>query len=435
MAKANGPFFFAVLMIIISIWAMTKLITLTKGKPTLIAVHYAVMTFCVITLIGGFLVSWRASSWWFAAQDVPFGRYATILRIPDDISVWSDAAELYQKRVDSKDTRSHSIKLAILSKAPCQDAGRLIIQLHRAGMKQPDIFPIECNSLDSSWPDKTSFNFDVDIKSGNLVLISNSKSTKIATNPLLPLAFADEPEIQFTIQSNTQRNYAPVSSVDQVKALARTLQSEQAKPGEKVDAINQLGGAPLLASKMTSPGLNAGLSEPLYATLLDLQRHSDKQLATKARQLTARLPIAKDLAKLAKSSDARDMAMLKTIAASTSQQDRALFKDPGDFDAILNRGSKGTPASGETPPIPTYTREGDRFFIRASWDNKDEAMVGCVGKAFFELWGGTSLAQQVELARTVRTRMVFYTKAWAISMHDRLRQCQAKVAYVTGYTQ
>ncbi len=447
MAKANGPFFFSVFLSMLWVWTIKKSIELF-GKPDGDKVlRLTLLSFSGVFLVGSLVVAWRAIDWWVASQNTPFGRYATILGIPNDIAIWADAAELYQQRKEAQASPTHSIRLAFLSKAQCAEKDALILQLNRQGMNKPDTFPIGCTSFDDNWQTNQSFALDVDEKTGALVLVEKKNGLASKQNQqrektgalntiLLPPAYAADLSVgRPVINSVTVRGYTPLNSLDEVNEAAKELQNTQAPPGEKLDILGRLMASPVVSTNMLNDRINNNLSEPLYATLLDLQRHSDKQIAVKTRLLLNRLPLGKDVATLAATKKPENQAALTKIIASMSDvdidnlQESAKEKGKQGMSVAALLSKRKTLGS----PVPTYTKDGDRFYVKAHWKDNDEKSIQCIGKAYFDHWGGESLKQQVDLVRSRTTRTVYYTKEWATEMYERLRACGAEVSYVQGF--
>jgi len=436
--KASGPFLFSILLAAGWLWTMTKAIEIFREKTNRGGLKGALLGFAVAFLVGSMVVGWRAIDWWLAAQETPFGRYATVVRVPNDITVFADATPLYQQRVQSHGTPTHSVRLAFLLKSQCEDKEPLTLQMNREGMTKPDTFPLRCDSLDAHWQTQKTFDLDVDEK-GALVLKaivapegSPTKADAVRkVFAVIPEALAMGPAV---IPSVTQRSYQQLKSADGLKQAAATLQSARALPAAKLQALGELhASVDALKQVLPNEAWNGALDEPLYATLLDLQRHSDRQVAKNAQILLGQLPLADDLVRLGRSAAGRRQAARIVESMSDQQVGQALQSARAGGSAELVAMLNAQQAQKKrVPPIPTYTRDGDRFFVKANWNNADEKTVQCVGKAYHDHWGGASLKQQTDLARSRTTRTVYYTKDWSVEMVRMLQACGADAFYVQG---
>ncbi|HEX7499797.1 MAG TPA: hypothetical protein VF524_05755, partial [Polyangia bacterium] len=251
---------------------------------------------------------------------------------------------------------------------------------------------------------------------------------------VVPSALAADRRLAMNVPSQTVRNYSDMqlTSLQAVIDAARTLQSDRAPPGEKLEALGRLAASPLAKQHLASDAINKELTEPLYTTLFDLTRHGDRQLAIKTRLFLEEAPIAQDIAILAARAPTTQKTLERIFDSMTAQDIDKLataMKTAGyPTDVVAAAQSKRT-AKNRTVPIPTYTVDGDRFYVRGKWDNQDEKTIQCVGKAYADLWGGT-LKQQTELAKAGSSRVVYYKKDWAADMFRRLEACDAKSSYV-----
>lgn len=429
--KASGPFFLTIALGVGCWWMTKKAFDVYKDRGGTAGMRLVLLGFAAAFFIGSMVLGWRAVDWWVDAQDVPFGRYATIVRVPNDIAVWSDAAPLYQLKLDSQRSPTHSLRLAFLFKSQCPDDDVLIVQMNREGMQKPDTFAISCKALDSRWQTRKTFDLDVDDK-GTLVLkhITTPEAAPVKVQIIGDALAGGMP----VIQSSTKRTYESISDPAQAREAAIVLQSPRAPPGAKLEALGRLqASVTVLKQAASSDALNGALAEPLYATLLDLQRHSDRQLSKKAHLLLAELPLVDDLARMSGSSAGRRQAMqiIDSMSAEDAAQTRQKAQAAGHAPLVAMLSSERT-LKKSAPPMPTYTRDGDRFFVRANWNNADEKAVQCIGKAYHDHWGGASLQQQTDLVRGRTTRTVYYTKEWSREMLRLLQACGADASYVQG---
>jgi hypothetical protein len=208
--------------------------------------------------------------------------------------------------------------------------------------------------------------------------------------------------------------------------LVFLLQDSHTEVGAKIGALNRLltydsAGLGVLMQASTKAG-------PVPGTLLDLSRHSDPELASKAQVLLNRggdltSIVAKDLASQDLATQANARAVLKSM--DTAQAEKVLKPLPA-----AERETLAPPALGQ--PIPTGSRRGDRYYVRATWDPQKKPDVACL-TSFYNgiLVSNRSLADEQKLMQGRSSRLVYgYSRDQALEAANKIYGCGGNPSFV-----
>jgi hypothetical protein len=82
---------------------------------------------------------------------------------------------------------------------------------------------------------------------------------------------------------------------------------------------------------------------------------------------------------------------------------------------------------------PTGSSQGDRYYVRATWDPADEHEVPCLTQLFNdELASTRSVKAEAAKMKGRAERLIYwYSKDWAISISKKISDCGGKAQYVT----
>ncbi|HVO09173.1 MAG TPA: hypothetical protein VMX54_00350 [Vicinamibacteria bacterium] len=223
------------------------------------------------------------------------------------------------------------------------------------------------------------------------------------------------------------RHAAPLTTAE-VKAVVEVLQGDRSDVGSRIEAIDRV-----LASGSAREVLGApGNGTPTILTFYTLSHHSDPELAYKARRVLETGGAADMLAEdLATGSPLRRAEARTTLAGLPR----------ADAEAILARTRARNPGAAKTltlaaqptaVPVPTGSPQGDRYYVRATWDPKQQATVSCLTELFNrELASHRTIGDEAALMRGRSSRVVFwYTKEWAAGIANSIRTCGATAEFV-----
>ena len=206
------------------------------------------------------------------------------------------------------------------------------------------------------------------------------------------------------------------------------LQASSSDVGSKIVALDQLYGMP--ASVLTEPSSPG--HEPILATLLDLTRYSDKEVSYKASMVVKKVDIDEYVAHQLESSQRRDQADGEQVLRKLNPDDsaRILQKLNPAKAAAWRAKTSGSPA---LQVVPTASEQGDRYYVRATWDDKNSAAVDCLTTLFHEelISGGHRTLEEERALMKRSQRLVYaYDKDWSIDIAQKIQACGGKAAFV-----
>src|SRR6185436_3592832 len=150
--------------------------------------------------------------------------------------------------------------------------------------------------------------------------------------------------------------------------------------------------------------------------------------AYKARTLLARRNLVADVASGLQSADLRTRESSRLVLASMdrAQTNAVLNKLPPAERQKLGSGGE------EEQPVPTGSRQGDRYYVKAEWDPGSARTVDCLTRYFNELLvARRTLETERKVMRGRRERLVYgYSRGQAVSVAHAVRACGAVASYV-----
>lgn len=170
--------------------------------------------------------------------------------------------------------------------------------------------------------------------------------------------------------------------------------------------------------------------EPMALTILDLTRHTDPLVSFSATKLVDRIDLSNYIEMMLRTDDAEYRKMAIEILSRISQRGRKRILNTAKID------SKELSRIIPRVLIPTGSRQGDRYYIKAIWDNRVD--FHCLAMLFNEqlLHGGRSLvAEKSNMQKMNGRRFVYwYSKEWVLFMAKEIENCHARAEFVSGIT-
>ncbi|HKE09905.1 MAG TPA: hypothetical protein VKB48_18875 [Candidatus Acidoferrum sp.] len=177
--------------------------------------------------------------------------------------------------------------------------------------------------------------------------------------------------------------------------------------------------------------------EPVLVTLLDLTRHSDRELAYRTIHLLEAFDSDSFVVKSLRASDAdiRRAAETSFFHMERPQAERVLGMLQTRQDQVSgNTLQTLRQGIGSLLLRPTGSPQGDRYYVRATWNPNEENVSQCLTKLFnSELYSNRSIAKESDLMKNRGSRLVYwYSKEWAISIAKGITGCGGRAQYVTS---
>lgn len=177
-----------------------------------------------------------------------------------------------------------------------------------------------------------------------------------------------------------------------------------------------------------------GFSEPPLLSLLDLTRHTDKELAYKARQLlqmNAKEPynwVNSILSEMLLSTDSfvqmQAESILQRIEAETAL---ALISSLQKRLPSLSALGAEIRQNGTRVLYPTGTQEGDQYCVKITWPVANKEIANCLE----EFLQNVTQEQASRREQTPGQHWIFSkTKSWAIWSAEQAEACQAQTRFI-----
>jgi len=268
--------------------------------------------------------------------------------------------------------------------------------------------------------------------------VSREDMPKKVTNAKIAIV---GPSIESKKTKLDSKYYSTSSNDNRVdKYLIHLLQEERTDVGQKIEALDKLNSLEDSQLRYYIEALTN--KEPMTITLLDLSRHTDKELAFKAKILISDRFKIDDYLTQKLLSDSKNREEAKDILFKI-EKDRALkilnnipanMVNPwfNDLKAEIELGEKSKVL------IPTGSSKGDRYYVHAKWDPRNSEVVECLTRLFHtELIHNRTYEEEVKLmkgkdGRRSKRWVYWYSKDWALYIAQKIENCGGK-AYFVGF--
>lgn len=215
------------------------------------------------------------------------------------------------------------------------------------------------------------------------------------------------------------------------------LADERSGVGQKIWSLDiLLSCRTCLAECLAAPAKN----EPFILTVYDLTKHTDPELSAMAREVFRKINAPQYLVNSLK----YGTMSAQTVGEVLLRMDKPLALKTGQH-IVRNTGNPIIKQlvikieRGQLSPmnlIPTGTREGDRYYVKAIWDRRNEKTISCLTKLFNSaLISQRTSAQERELMNKMMEKrnyrvVYWYSKSWALQMARSIERCGAQAEFV-----
>ncbi len=211
-------------------------------------------------------------------------------------------------------------------------------------------------------------------------------------------------------------------------SVSRVLEDSRSDTASKIVALQKL------TSGWKENGYlgSHSLGDPLFATVLDLTRHSDPAIASLANAFVSQSGLYQALSHDLVSADplTRSEAEKLLFRVPTPAAVKLVSKLSSEVSSQLK--AKLESKENDLRVVPTASPQGDRYYVKAEWDPLESHTVGCLTELFNrELISSRTLNQERDYMRNRRQRIVYwYDKGWSLHMADEIRSCGAQASFV-----
>ncbi|MFQ5825530.1 MAG: hypothetical protein ACE5JB_15940 [bacterium] len=274
------------------------------------------------------------------------------------------------------------------------------------------------------------FCIDWDENSGNNVLkyLTPRNQSSLFFNS----AYAQE------IKWNIKQESTPSENNRIDSYLIDLLQEERTDIGQKIEALDKL--ISLGDSQLKYYIETVTYKEPMALTLLDLSRHTDKELAYKAKKLiNDRFKVDDYLVqKLISNSQNKKEAVDIIFRIEKDRALKILNSIPSNMrNSWINNIIKEIELGEKSIVLyPTGSSKGDRYYVHAKWDFKNIKVVECLTKLFYrELIHNRTYEEEVKLMKGKDNQrnerwVYWYSKEWALYIAEKIENCGGSASFV-----
>ena len=262
-----------------------------------------------------------------------------------------------------------------------------------------------------------------------------------ATTQALPADSAlSEKAVEEPMANSEMDTEKPCGSLQVIEKLQFEWTNADEK-GSLLDQLAELEGDNLQKCLCTNTD-----RELMGVTVLDLSRHTNAELAQKAKALAEQFDSVACVNEMLSSTDPhRQENVAMFLLRIEPDQAREIF-DKASFPED-DEGSQDKLYMGRivfegfishlvpTVLIPTASEKGDLYYVKAEWDPENEEQFNCLSELFKETTlAERSLEQEKEwMKKRNGTRWVsWYSKEWAIGLAQGITKCDGKASFVKG---
>lgn len=442
LAYEYTPFFFAVLLV--TFMGKHAYHAYSNASPENSQTY---RWFFIVAYTVGLILVIATSVWWFMHPPSHINPQPRIYYFEGKISGLQEYEEIasddlyFQSYTPNTPSTPEGIKkrdekfLIVRDGKPFDDKDIFIVYFQKQGKKEQELL-----SIKYKLGEKPIYKVFYDRKKDKHVLKLISPEQTRSSMSLLESVFFQTAYAQET--QNVHMDSGITSSSKDVKQrVIEELQDERTPVGEKIDLLQSLG-------KETDRKLGEYLKrntikETMILTILDLSRHTDAQLAAYSQKLINRFDLASYVSDELQSEDQQRLEnVYKLLARIEGSQRKTLLsavkksgvKVPNRFDATKSR-----------VLIPTGSLQGDRYYVRASWNwsipqknqGQDRNTFNCLTEVFNNALGKkkTLKKERIEMEQLKGKRFIYgYSKQWALRFVDRIVACGGKATFVNGIT-
>jgi hypothetical protein len=412
-----GPFAFSILFLYsISRWAYKRYDEASKEDPPNSAKQSSTKLVYLMSFVAGLALVAVSVAWWFVHHPLYVVR-GEIRGLDHNTRVSSTQLYFLDRphvALRDDDLPVHDEQFVALSEHPFDRMQRFSVDFSK-NQATHDQLVIECG------PDDGGNVFTPGLKDGRNTLdrMSYASSPFDWIEPKVVYAQqsmpAQLPPYRLKPSSPVQPKDPPVDP-----SAVVTLQDPISSVGAKILALRKLQGTD--PQTMATYFRFNGRGEPFAATILDLTRHSDPELAYDARALAESSVFEDYLQQILGSKDPGTRQVAQSVLTHMDPEQAArLTKDSGITTKIENRAL-----------VPTNFPDGDRYFLEIHWVSNDKKQVDCLADFFASsLDEATSEAKEKAVMRNSSQRLIYSAyPEWVVPAAGRLEKCGAKVSFV-----
>jgi hypothetical protein len=427
LALQYGPFFFSVLFVLgVMRWAYKVFKeTSTRTNPPASKKDLSTARLVFLgTFFFGLVLVVVSVTWWlwfrptiyvYQGEIIDLQEYETLAPASENVYFRSEP----KASIDGIPLRNEHF--VIVQNSPIHKGQTFDIEFSKNKSKR-NKFSIVYDPSDLS----PKFRVDWDDNSHTNVL-HQEKQLSAHVKPLTWTVYAAQAQTQIPLSEGKAPIAQQAQKMQGRNWPAQVLQNSSSDVGAKIAALDEVNRMP--ASALTAPSEPG--HEPFLATLLDLTRHSDKEVSYKATEALKKVNLDDYISQKIQSHSKRDRADAQQIFLKLGEPDttRILSKvSPAKSTELRTLMSQ----ANAYQVVPTASPQGDRYYVKASWNPGDAKTVDCLTTLFnSELITNRTLDQERALMKNRNTRLVYwYDKDWSVNIAKKIRGCGGNASFV-----
>ena len=383
MFHEQGPFFISLLFLLIGSTIARKAYKNVCERKEPVPTEKEVGTYrawFIFSFVFGSALTLAGVVYWFKHEPI-YAFSGVIQNLNSAQTVWGDRdaqGTVYIHRIplgSDIDGEKRNDEFLIVRGTPFRDGEEFDLHFMKktedGSATRIDKLPLKYSTtspeLEIQWNPKTGKN--------ELVSSGTAEAPK-RPNASLSLSLISEARADMLQTSFAQREPDRLS----VNRIIDVLQGDRVYVGSEISALDAM--LKLAANERLALVANDGMSEPVVITLLDLTRHSDAELAYKAKLALSGVDVAAilrtKLTDVKPATRARYSAVLLRLPTRDALAIvNSIPKLPAEAVAVKKR-----IASNWTPRLlaASATSSGDRYWFAALWNRGDSAMTACVSR-------------------------------------------------------
>ncbi|MEE9555041.1 MAG: hypothetical protein V3W18_12155 [candidate division Zixibacteria bacterium] len=438
LAYQFGPFMFALLFcLIITRWGYKIYQRANlRTPPASDREKNTYRIYFISTAAFGFLLVITSVVWWVFNQPSVYIFKGEIAGLREYEKIVSN--ELYLRRVEVEipgETTENNLRISneyfvYVQEKPITD-GQVFTLYYRKENGRHELFNINYRGDEAA---KYEIQWDEDSGKNVLKYIESPKESGLSF--LVNTAYAEplqpEEEGQFLVQQIGKKH----TDLDlSAKNLVRLLQNERTGVGLKIEVLEAVLG---LEDESFSEFIKTSTTkEPVIITLLDLSRHTDKELGFNARRiLNDKLKLDNFLSLSLVSDDPEMHQSAKSILFSLeSPRANDILENILQFQnnpRILELKEIILSERKSRILIPSGSEKGDRYYVKAAWDPENSEVVTCLTNLFNgALISVRTIEEEKKIMADRKNRFVYwYSKEWALRMALEIERCGGTAEFV-----
>lgn len=236
----------------------------------------------------------------------------------------------------------------------------------------------------------------------------------------------------------------PVSAFD-FKHLIDLLQDERTATETKIQVLDEVLG--LDTANFKKYVEYPTRKEPMFLTILDLSRHTNRRLASKALEIANKsyfndivaqqlLSDEEEISKQAHkvlASRIDSLKVLEILREAREILDNRPNNEKTKIRRKLDKLKEEIDSTGGTRVlVPTESSQGDRYYVKAEWSPRERKVVDCLTELFNRaLITELTLKDEERLMKGRSNRHVYwYSKDWALWIADEIERCGGRASFV-----